>query len=85
MESRKNIKVGDYVRWLYPLGYVDLQKRQYSYGLVTDVKDEDLRLDGCIILLLDSGYKQSFWLSLDLLIELGDLEIIKDGEWHKVK
>ena len=80
MENRKNIKIGDYVRWLYPLGYVDVQQRKYSYGLITDIKDEKERIDGRVVLLLDSGYRQFFWLSLDLLIELGSLQIIKDGK-----
>ena len=65
------------------MGYEDVQRRQYSYGLVMDVKMEE-RLDGKIILLLDSGYQQSFWLSLDLLTELGSLEIVKDGCWQRV-
>ena len=85
MENRKNIKVGDYVRWLYPLGYIDLQKRNYSYGLVTNIKEEEERIDGKIILFLDSGYKQLFWLSLDLLVDLGRLEKLKDGTWSKVR
>ena len=85
MENRKNIKVGDYVRWLYPLGYIDIQKRHYSYGLVTTIKEEEERIDGKIILFLDSGYKQLFWLSLDLLVELGKLEILKNGTWSKVR
>jgi hypothetical protein len=85
MENRKNIKIGDYVRWLYPLGYIDVQQRNYSYGLVTRIKEEQERLDGKIILFLDSGYKQLFWLSLDLLVELGKLEILKDGTWRKVR
>ena len=74
MENRKNIKVGDYV-----------QKRNYSYGLVTDIKDEEERIDGKIILFLDSGYKQVFWLSLDLLIELGNLEMLRNGKWRKFR
>ena len=85
MENRKNIKVGDYVRWLYPLGYIDIQERNYSYGLVTRIKEEEERLDGKIILFLDSGYKQLFWLSLDLLVDLGKLEILQDGTWNKVR
>ena len=85
MENRKNIKIGDYVRWLYPLGYQDIKKRNYSYGLVTNIKDEEERIDGKIILFLDSGYKQLFWLSLDLLVDLGKLEILKDGTWRKVR
>jgi hypothetical protein len=85
MENRKNIKIGDYVRWLYPLGYQDIKKRNYSYGLVTNIKDEEERIDGKIILFLDSGYKQLFWLSLDLLIDLGKLEILKDGTWREVR
>ena len=85
MENRKNIKIGDYVRWLYPLGYQDIKQRNYSYGLVTNIKDEAERIDGKIILFLDSGYKQLFWLSLDLLVELGKLEILKNGTWSKVR
>ena len=85
MENRKNIKIGDYVRWLYPLGYQDIKQRNYSYGLVTNIKDEEERIDGKIILFLDSGYKQLFWLSLDLLIDLGKLEILKDGTWREVR
>ena len=85
MENRKNIKIGDYVRWLYPLGYQDIKKRNYSYGLVTNIKDEEERIDGKIILFLDSGYKQLFWLSLDLLVDLGKLEILKDGTWREVR
>ena len=85
MENRKNIKIGDYVRWLYPLGYQDIKQRNYSYGLVTNIQDEEERIDGKIILFLDSGYKQLFWLSLDLLVDLGKLEILKDGIWRKVR
>ena len=85
MENRKNIKVGDYVRWLYPLGKKDIKKRNYSYGLVTNIKEEEERIDGKIILFLDSGYKQLFWLSLDLLVDLGKLEILQDGTWNKVR
>lgn len=87
MVSKDKIKIGDYVRWLYPLGYVDIQMRKFSYGLVMDVtNDEDAQnIDGKIVLLLDSGYKQSFWLSLDLLIELGNLELLKNGEWKEVQ
>jgi len=87
MVSKDSIKIGDYVRWLYPLGYVDLQRRNFSYGLVMNVREEEdeQSIDGKIVLLLDSGYKQTFWLSLDLLIELGNLELLIDGEWEKVK
>ena len=83
MESKKNIKLGDYVRWLYPLGYVNPKARRFSYGLVMDIREED-DMDGQIALLLDSGYKQTFWLSIELLIELGDAEILKNGEWQKL-
>jgi hypothetical protein len=87
MVSKDSIKIGDYVRWLYPLGYVDLQRRNFSYGLVMNVREEEdeQSIDGKIVLLLDSGYKQTFWLSLDLLIELGNLELLINGEWRKVK
>jgi hypothetical protein len=87
MVSKDSIKIGDYVRWLYPLGYIDLQRRNFSYGLVMNVREEEdeQSIDGKIVLLLDSGYKQTFWLSLDLLIELGNLELLIDGEWEKVK
>lgn len=87
MVSKDSIKIGDYVRWLYPLGYIDLQRRNFSYGLVMNVREEEdeQSIDGKIVLLLDSGYKQTFWLSLDLLIELGNLELLIDGEWRKVK
>ena len=87
MVSKDSIKIGDYVRWLYPLGYVDIQRRNFSYGLVMNVREEEdeQSIDGKIVLLLDSGYKQTFWLSLDLLIELGNLELLVNGEWRKVK
>jgi hypothetical protein len=84
MANRESIKAGDYLRWLYPLGYIDLAARRPSYGLVMRVKEEDEDVDGRIILLLDSGYKQTFWLSIELLIELGDAEILKDGEWQRL-
>ena len=84
MENKKNIKVGDYLRWLYPLGYVDMKARKFSHGLVMEIKEEDT-LDGKIALLLDTGYKQTFWLSIELLIELGDAEILKDGDWQRLQ
>ena len=59
MVNRKSIKVGDYLRWLYPLGYIDLASRRPSYGLVMDVKNED-DLDGRIVLLLDSVYRTTY-------------------------
>ena len=83
MENKKNIKVGDYIRWLYPLGYIDPKARRFSYGLVMSIREEE-DMDGCIALLLDSGYKQTFWLSIELLIELGNAETLKDGEWQKL-
>tara|TARA_A100001515_G_scaffold140559_1_gene136378 strand:+ start:1554 stop:1808 length:255 start_codon:yes stop_codon:yes gene_type:complete len=83
MENRKNIKVGDYVRWLYPLGYIDIQARKYSYGLIIEIKEEE-RMDGMLAFLLDSGYKQTFWLSVELLIELGNAEILRNGKWQKL-
>ena len=72
------------MRWLYPLGYVDQSARKFSYGLVMEIKEEDT-LDGKIALLLDTGYKQTFWLSIELLIELGDAEILKDGDWQRLQ
>ena len=84
MESKKNIKVGDYIRWLYPLGYVSMRARRFSYGLVMEIREEET-LDGTVALLLDSGYKQTFWLSVELLIELGDAETLKDGEWQRLQ
>jgi hypothetical protein len=52
--------------------------------LYWSIREED-SLDGSIALCcLDSGYKQTFWLSIELLIELGDAEILKDGEWQKL-
>ena len=85
MENKENINIaiGDYLRWLYPLGYIDKSARKFSHGLVMDIKNED-DLDGRIALLLDSGYKQTFWLSIELLIELGDAEILRDGKWQKL-
>ena len=84
MGNKKNIKIGDYMRWLYPLGYIDKSSRKFSYGLVMEIKEED-SLDGRIALLLDSGYKQTFWLSIELLIELGDAEILRDGYWQRLQ
>ncbi len=72
------------MRWLYPLGYIDKSARKFSYGLVMEIKEED-SLDGRIALLLDSGYKQTFWLSIELLIELGDAEILRDGDWQRLQ
>ena len=72
------------MRWLYPLGYIDKSARKFSYGLVMEIKEED-SLDGRIALLLDSGYKQTFWLSGELLIELGDAEILRDGDWQRLQ
>ena len=83
MENKKNIEVGDYIRWLYPLGYISPKARRFSYGLVIDIRDED-SLYGSVALLLDSGYNHTFWLSVELLIELGDAETLKDGEWQKL-
>tara|TARA_R100000988_G_scaffold82072_2_gene45290 strand:+ start:2201 stop:2455 length:255 start_codon:yes stop_codon:yes gene_type:complete len=83
MENKKNINIGSYLRWLYPLGYIDKSARKFSYGLVMDIKEEE-SLDGKIALLLDTGYKQTFWLSIELLIELGDAEILKDGDWQRL-
>ena len=85
MGNKENIDItiGDYLRWLYPLVYIDQSARKFSYGLVMDVKNEE-DLDGRIALLLDTGYKQTFWLSIELLIELGDAEILKDGRWQRL-
>ena len=50
-----------------------------------NIREEDRDADGRIALLLDSGYKQTFWLSIELLIELGDAEILRDGKWQKLQ
>ena len=84
MENKKNIKVGDYIRWLYPLGYVSMKSRWFSHGLVMDIKKQEEELEDTVVLLLDSGYRQTFWLSIELLIELGDAEILRNGFWKKL-
>ena len=61
-----------------------MRARKFSYGLVMEIKEEDT-LDGKIALLLDAGYKQTFWLSIELLIELGDAEILRDGVWERLR
>ena len=61
-----------------------MKARKFSHGLVMEIKEEDT-LDGKIVLLLDDGYKQTFWLSIELLIELGDAEILRDGVWQKLR
>jgi len=85
MANKKNIKIGDYVRWLYPLGYVDSQKRRYAQGLITQMKGDDSRLDGVTMCILDSSYHQLFWLSLDLLIDFGQLQVLNNGTWEDVR
>ena len=85
MVNKKNIKVGDYVRWLYPLGYIDFQERRYAQGIITKLKGKDDRIDGLTICILDSSYNQFFWLSLDLLIDLGHMQVLDDGEWKTIK
>jgi len=61
-----------------------MRARRFSYGLVMEIREEET-LDGTVALLLDSGYKQTFWLSIELLIELGDAETLKDGEWQRLQ
>tara|TARA_Y100000310_G_C20418901_1_gene685701 strand:+ start:47 stop:295 length:249 start_codon:yes stop_codon:yes gene_type:complete len=78
------LKIGDYVRWKYPLGYVDNDQKTHSHGLITDISEGIERWDGRVVLLLDTKYKQSFWLSLDLLIELGELEVLCNGDWTRI-
>jgi len=85
MVNKRNIKIGDYVRWLYPLGYVNIQKHKCAQGLIIDIKGEDDRIDGLILCVLDCSYNQSFWLSLDLLIDLGQLQVLNNGKWEHIK
>jgi len=85
MKIMRGIKIGDYVRWKYPLGYVDNREKTHSHGLITDMRDDSERWDGKVVLLLDTKYKQSFWLSLDLLIELGELEVLRNGDWARIR
>ncbi len=85
MEWMRGLKIGDYVRWKYPLGYVrPADDKTHSHALITDMREDAERWDGRVILLLDTKYRQSFWLSLDLLVELGELEVLRDGNWVRV-
>tara|TARA_B100000131_G_C17625094_1_gene413512 strand:+ start:120 stop:275 length:156 start_codon:yes stop_codon:yes gene_type:complete len=49
-----------------------------------DIKKQEEELEDTVVLLLDSGYRQTFWLSIELLIELGDAEILRNGFWKKL-
>jgi len=61
-----------------------MKSRWFSHGLVMDIKKQEEELEDTVVLLLDSGYRQTFWLSIELLIELGDAEILRNGFWKKL-
>lgn len=78
-----NLQAGNYIRWVYPLGNLQEQKKESAYGLLLDLKNDDDWLEvSAHVMHVKTG--MSFWLSLELLIEIGNLEVLHDGKWSKV-
>ena len=75
------LQIGDYIRWLYPLGYVDAQRRNYTHGLITEIKYDDEIVDGQTLRIVETRTNKSFWLSTDLLISYGSAEVLRNGKW----
>jgi|TARA_R110000824_G_scaffold391615_1_gene589515 hypothetical protein len=75
------LQIGDYIRWLYPLGYVDAQRRNYTHGLITEIKYDDEIVDGQTLKIVETRTNKSFWLSTDLLISYGSAEVLRNGKW----
>jgi len=75
------LQIGDYIRWLYPLGYVDAQRRNYTHGLITKIKYDDEIVDGQTLRIVETRTNKSFWLSTDLLISYGSAEVLRNGKW----
>ena len=75
------LQIGDYIRWLYPLGLVDAQRRNYTHGLITEIKYDDEIVDGQTLKIVETRTNKSFWLSTDLLISYGSAEVLRNGKW----
>jgi hypothetical protein len=76
------LMVGDYIRWLKPLG--NSVDRGYIYGIITSIVMTDTNEQEPKIKILDTKTQKDMWLPLRLLVELGDLQIASENGWTKV-
>jgi len=74
--------VGDYIRWLRPLG--NSVDRNYIYGIIVSVVMMDTNEQEPKIKILDTKTQKDMWLPLRLLVELGDLQVATENDWIRV-
>ena len=80
--SINNIRAGDYVRWLKPMG--NATDREYVYGLVLDsiISGAEHGAEPSLKILDNKDPAgRGIWLPIRLLVEAGSLQISRDSNW----
>jgi hypothetical protein len=76
------LSVGDYIRWLKPLG--NTINKDYIYGIIVSIIKIDTNEEEPRIKIMDTQTQKYMWLPLRLLVELGQLQLATEGGWLKV-
>ena len=79
-----SVGVGDMLRWLRPLGNLPDRQKEKVYGIVVSIDyDEGSEVPSCSVKVMELNGK-TLLLPLDLLVEVGHLEVQRDGAWEAV-
>jgi|7_EtaG_2_1085326.scaffolds.fasta_scaffold04270_6 hypothetical protein len=78
------VGVGDMLRWLRPLGNLPDRQKEKVHGIIVSIDhDEDSEVPSCSIKVMELNGK-TLLLPLDLLVEVGHLEVQRGGVWESV-
>ena len=79
-----SVQVGDMLRWLRPLGNLPNKPKEKVHGIIVSIDyDEESEVPSCSIKVMELNGR-TLLLPLDLLVEVGHLEVQRDGEWEPV-
>ena len=79
-----SVQVGDMLRWLRPLGNLPNKQKEKVHGIIVSIDyDDESEVPSCSIKVMELNGR-TLLLPLDLLVEVGHLEVQRDGVWEPV-
>ncbi len=81
-ENVDKLVVGDYIRWLKPMG--NSFDKDYVYGIITNIAMNNANDKEPEVRILDTRSRKNIWLPLRLLVDLGNLQVSNAAGWTKV-
>ena len=82
--DKTTVHIGDMLRWSRPLGNLPDKQKEKVHGIIVDIDfDEDSEFPSWSVKVMELNGR-TLLLPLDLLVEVGHLEVKHDGCWVPV-